>query len=121
MTSLLIRNIGTLATLRGPAPRTGPALGDLGLVSAAAIVADGDRIVFADAEKSLSRELAASAGTTVIDAEGGAALPGFVDAHTHLAFAGDREDELRERLAGASYADIAARGGGIVKTVEATR
>ena len=48
-------------------------------------------------------------------------VPGFVDAHTHAAFAGDRRDELRRRLAGASYADIAAAGGGIVSTVRATR
>src|SRR6185436_19358002 len=54
-------------------------------------------------------------------AEGGAVLPGFVDAHTHLAFAGDREDEIRRRLAGATYAEIAAAGGGIVRSVAATR
>jgi imidazolonepropionase len=48
-------------------------------------------------------------------------VPGFVDAHTHLAFAGDRDDEIRQRLAGASYQQIAAAGGGIVKTVGATR
>ena len=48
-------------------------------------------------------------------------VPGFVDPHTHLVFAGDRRDELRRRLAGATYADIAASGGGIVKTVAATR
>jgi imidazolonepropionase len=48
-------------------------------------------------------------------------VPGFVDPHTHLVFAGDRRDELRRRLSGATYADIAAAGGGIVKTVGATR
>jgi imidazolonepropionase len=48
-------------------------------------------------------------------------VPGFVDPHTHLVFAGDRRDELRLRLAGATYAEIAAAGGGIVKTVAATR
>jgi imidazolonepropionase len=57
----------------------------------------------------------------VIDARGGAVVPGFVDPHTHLVFAGDRRDELRRRLAGASYAHIAAGGGGIVSTVRATR
>jgi imidazolonepropionase-like amidohydrolase len=57
----------------------------------------------------------------VIDAEGCTVVPGFVDPHTHLVFAGDRRDELRRRLAGASYAEIAASGGGIVKTVDATR
>jgi imidazolonepropionase len=56
-----------------------------------------------------------------LDAAGGAVLPGFVDAHTHLAFAGDRDDEIRRRLAGATYAEIAAEGGGIVRSVDATR
>jgi imidazolonepropionase len=121
MTSLFIRNIGILATLRGPAPRKGNALGDLGLVNHAAIVTRDDRVVFAGAEKDLPSDLIPAADTVVIDAEGGAALPGFVDAHTHLAFVGDRDDELGQRLAGASYAEIAARGGGIQKTVAATR
>src|SRR5262249_33918379 len=56
-----------------------------------------------------------------VDARGGAVVPGFVDAHTHVVFAGDRRDELRRRLGGASYADIAAAGGGIVSSVRATR
>jgi len=57
----------------------------------------------------------------VIDARGCTVVPGFVDPHTHLVFAGDRRDELRRRLAGATYAEIAASGGGIVKSVAATR
>lgn len=56
-----------------------------------------------------------------LDCEGGAVMPGFVDAHTHLIFAGDRSDEFARRLAGESYADIAAAGGGILATVAATR
>lgn len=56
-----------------------------------------------------------------LDAKGCAVLPGLVDAHTHLVFAGDRVSELRERSAGATYEDIAKRGGGIWKTVLATR
>ena len=50
----------------------------------------------------------------MIDASGGAVVPGFVDPHTHVVFAGDRRDELRRRLAGATYAEIAAEGGGIL-------
>ena len=60
-------------------------------------------------------------GAAELDAQGAAVVPGFVDAHTHLAFAGDRDDEIARRLAGATYAEIAAAGGGIVRTVSATR
>jgi len=56
-----------------------------------------------------------------MDVSGDAVIPGFVDAHTHLVFAGDRSDEFARRLAGESYSDIAASGGGILSTVEATR
>ncbi len=55
------------------------------------------------------------------ECEGRAVIPGFVDAHTHLVFAGDRSDEFARRLAGVSYKDIAASGGGILATVAATR
>ena len=57
----------------------------------------------------------------VLDGRGKSMVPGFVDGHTHALFAGDRRDELRRRLAGASYAEIAAAGGGILSTVAATR
>ncbi len=57
----------------------------------------------------------------LIDGRQLSVVPGFVDAHTHAMFAGDRRDELRRRLAGATYASIAAEGGGIVSTVAATR
>jgi imidazolonepropionase len=57
----------------------------------------------------------------VLDGSGTTVVPGFVDPHTHLLFAGDRRDELQQRLAGATYAEIAAAGGGILETVRATR
>jgi imidazolonepropionase len=60
-------------------------------------------------------------GATRIDAADCAVVPGFVDPHTHVVYAGDRRDELQRRLAGATYADIAAAGGGILATVNATR
>jgi imidazolonepropionase len=56
-----------------------------------------------------------------VDCGGRAVIPGFVDAHTHIVFAGDRSDEFAARLAGSSYAELAAAGGGILATVEATR
>jgi imidazolonepropionase len=106
-----------LATLAGPAPRTGAGIRELGLVEAAAVVVEAGRIVFAGR----ARDLPAVEPKLTLDAEGGAVVPGFVDPHTHLAFAGDRDEEIRRRLAGASYADIAAAGGGIVRTVADTR
>ncbi len=60
-------------------------------------------------------------GAVVLDAARGTVVPGFVDPHTHVVYAGDRREELRRRLAGATYAEIAAAGGGIVSTVRATR
>ncbi len=63
----------------------------------------------------------AQEGRKRLDVSGNAVIPGFVDAHTHLVFAGDRSDEFARRLAGESYTDIAASGGGILSTVEATR
>jgi imidazolonepropionase len=58
---------------------------------------------------------------TVIDGRGRTVVPGFVDSHTHLVYAGDRREELARRLRGATYAEIAAGGGGIVRTVAETR
>jgi imidazolonepropionase len=117
--TLLVRNIGQLATLAGPVPRRGAALREAGLVRDAALAAVDGRIVFAGRERDL--RASPSAPDVEVDAGGAAVVPGFVDAHTHLAFAGDRDDEIAERLAGATYAEIAARGGGILKTVAATR
>lgn len=117
----IVRNIGVLATLSGPVPRTGSSLRDAGLIPNAALAAAGGRIVYAGPERGLEAAIVPAPGAVALDAEGGAAVPGFVDAHTHLAFAGDRDDEIRRRLAGASYAEVAAAGGGIVRSVEATR
>ena len=116
-----VRRIGLLATLRGPAPRTGAALRDPGLVTDAALAASGGRIAWVGEDSGFDRAVSLRPGAEVLDAGGSAVVPGLVDPHTHLAFAGDRDDEIRRRLAGTSYEEIAASGGGIVRTVEATR
>ena len=117
----VVRRIGVLATLAGPAPRVGAALRDAGLRTDAALAAASGRIVWMGPDRDLNRVVALAAGATVLDAQAAAVVPGFVDAHTHLAFAGDRDEEIRRRLAGASYQEIAAAGGGIVRTVASTR
>jgi imidazolonepropionase len=90
-------------------------------VPRAAIAAAGGRIVFVGAESRLAGEVQLAPDAVVIDAHGGAVVPGFVDPHTHVVFAGDRREELRRRLSGTTYAEIAAEGGGILGTVAATR
>ncbi len=118
---LALRRIGLLATLAGPAPRTGAAMRDLAVLSDAAIAIAGGRIAWVGAESDFSTAARLRAGGEELDANGAAVVPGFVDPHTHLAFAGDRDDEIRQRLAGASYQELAAAGGGILRTVAATR
>jgi imidazolonepropionase len=118
---LVLRHCRQLITCAGPAPRRGAAQGRVEIVPDGAIVASGGRIVFAGPTVDLERAISIPTNARVIDAHDYSILPGFVDAHTHAVFAGDRHSELRRRLAGESYASIAASGGGIVATVTATR
>jgi imidazolonepropionase len=117
----LIHNTSELLTCAGPAPRCGAAQGDAGSIAHGVVAAERGAIVFVGTKSEWHRHGQLTGDAAVIDARGGAVVPGFVDAHTHVIFAGDRRDELRRRLSGATYADIAAAGGGIVSTVRATR
>jgi imidazolonepropionase len=110
-----------LIACAGPGPRRGADQGRLEIIPDGALAIAGDRIVYAGPTADLDRHHPTSPRTRVVDASAWSIVPGFVDAHTHAVFAGDRRDELRRRLAGASYASIAAAGGGIVSTVAATR
>ena len=87
----------------------------------AAIACAGPAILAAGATADVLRQITTNGHTRRIDGRGRSLVPGFVDAHTHVVFAGDRREELRRRLAGATYAEIAASGGGILATVQATR
>jgi len=117
---LAIVNIGQLVTLTGPArPRVGKELHELGLVENAALLVEDGRIISAAPYSQLRSHI--PAGATIIDAEGCCVTPGFVDAHTHLVFAGNRTAEFEQRIAGATYQEIAASGGGILRTVRLTR
>jgi imidazolonepropionase len=118
---LAVRRIGLLATMAGRAPRTGAAMREIGAQTNAAVAASAGRIVWVGPDAALEGLVSLVRGSTVLDAGGAAVVPGLVDPHTHLVFAGDRDDELRRRLAGASYKEVAAAGGGIVRSVEATR
>ena len=117
----LIHNASEVLTCAGPAPRRGAAQADARSIPAGAIAASEGRIVFIGFESLIPHEVTLTPDATIVDAGGGAVVPGFVDPHTHVVFAGDRRGELRRRLAGASYAEIAEEGGGILGTVLATR
>jgi imidazolonepropionase len=117
----IIRNTSEVLTCAGPAPRCGPDQGAAGAVPRALIAAHRGTIVFVGDESEWARAGEPLPDAVEIDAQRGAVVPGFVDPHTHAVYAGDRRDELRLRLAGASYGEIAARGGGILSTVAATR
>jgi len=116
----VIVNIGQLVTLAGPAqPRVGDELRELGLIADAALLVEEGRIIAAGSYRELRSEIPPQA--LVIDAQGRCVTPGFVDAHTHLVFAGSRAAEFEQRIAGATYQQIAASGGGILHTVALTR
>ena len=117
----LIRNADLVATCAGPGPRVGAAQNNISPLANATIAGLDGRVVFVGAAADAEREVTLSAAAQVIDARGCTVIPGLVDPHTHLVFGGDRREELRRRLGGATYAEIAADGGGIVKTVAATR
>ncbi|MBM3818162.1 MAG: imidazolonepropionase [Acidimicrobiia bacterium] len=117
----LIEHADRVCTCAGPAPRRGAAQRDATAVEGGVVAAQEGRVVYAGPANGLHEHVQVQPGAMRIDARGCTILPGFVDPHTHVVFAGDRRDELQRRLDGASYADIAAGGGGIARTVAATR
>jgi len=117
----LIENASLIATCAGPAPRRGGAQSDIGALQNAVIAAYQGEIVYVGPAAAAAELVDLQPHARRIDATGCTVIPGFVDPHTHLVFAGDRRAELQRRLTGASYAQIAAEGGGILATVRATR
>jgi len=119
LSKLLIVNASQLVTLAGPArPRIGAELRDLGIVTDGAMLVSDSRIV---AVGTLAEIEPQAKDAEVIDAGRCLVTPGFVDAHTHLVFAGNRADEFEKRCAGMTYQEIASQGGGIRSTVRKTR
>ena len=117
----LIRNAREILSCAGRGPMAGPRQSQVSAIADASLAALDGSIVFVGPAAAAAAHVTLLPDAVVLDAEDHAVVPGFVDAHTHAVFAGDRRAELRRRLAGATYAEIAAAGGGIVSTVQATR
>jgi imidazolonepropionase len=117
---VLVHNIGQLCTVPAHAggPQRGHRLGDLGLLENAAVAIQNGEIAAVGPDAALREQYAAD---TMIDAGGQLVTPGLVDPHTHLIFAGERSGEFEQRIAGATYQEIMAAGGGINRTVKDTR
>src|SRR5215216_1478230 len=118
--SLAIIHCSQVVTLAGPArPRVGAELRELGIIPNGGLLVRDGLIERAGTTAEISSLI--DVNTMVVDACGRVVLPGFVDAHTHPVFGGTRVDEFEERSKGATYQEIAARGGGIQSTVNRTR
>ena len=116
----VILGCSQLVTLAGPQrPRTGNDMRDLAIIHDGAMLIEEGRIKRVGPRSEI--EPLIEKGCAVVDAGNRVVLPGFVDAHTHPVFAGNRADEFEQRAGGASYSDIAAAGGGIRSTVRQTR
>ena len=109
----LLHNIGQLATCRAEGGQ-----GEIHAIDDAALVWHEGRIVWVGRGAGLPAQYR---GAELVDAGGRLVIPGLVDCHTHLAFAGWRSEEFEQRIAGRSYLEIARAGGGIMATVRQTR
>ncbi len=114
---MLIHTSGQLLILTG-GPQRGNQLGGLGLIEKGAVLIQGTRIVAVGTSENLLRKYP---NEQKIDAGDRVILPGFVDAHSHPIWAGDRSSEFEQRLKGKTYLEILEEGGGILSTVKATR
>ncbi len=119
MIDLIVHSASQLVTVAGDSPRRGTSQGDLQIIENGAVAVSDGRIVTVGPSAEILGQ--ATASTRLIDAGNHVVLPGFVDAHTHVIFAGDRADEFDMRLRGATYLEIMKAGGGIMSTVRATR
>ncbi|OGW18336.1 MAG: imidazolonepropionase [Nitrospinae bacterium RIFCSPLOWO2_12_FULL_45_22] len=113
---LIIKNADQLLTLATATPDN-----PLGIITQGSVAIGRDQVVWVGAEANLAKEVLVTESTRVLDAQGKVVIPGLIDAHTHLIFAGSRADEFDLRNIGISYQEIMGRGGGILATVAATR
>src|SRR5512137_21299 len=117
---LIITHASQVLTIPSHAqgPQRGDRLGDLAIIEDGAVaVSNGSISALGSTADLAARHQAAQ----TIDAGGRVVMPGFVDPHTHVVFAGDRANEFEQRIAGATYLEIMSAGGGIMSTVRATR
>lgn len=117
MSDILIQNANEVIT-SSIYPARGSKLRELRVLKNASILVKGEKL--AEIDEAIDSAKLGLDGV-IIAAKGKTVLPGFIDSHTHLVFAGTREDEFAMRIQGATYQEIAARGGGILSTVRATR
>jgi imidazolonepropionase len=122
---LLLANIGQLLTLRGEfGPRRGQAFNDVGLIENAAVLCGGGKIIATGPQRDILRHPWLQKNrrkVSEIDCQRGTVLPAFIDCHTHPAFASPRLVDFEKRIAGASYEEIVAAGGGIRSSLEGVR
>jgi imidazolonepropionase len=118
---LVVQNCRRLVTCRGPIPKRKASLQDVGPAEKIWIASSKGKIVFIGKENDFRKSVRLERSAERIDAGALVGLPGFVDSHTHLPFAGSRVEEFRLRLQGYSYQQLAAKGMGIQTTVKATR
>jgi imidazolonepropionase len=118
--SLLITGAPQLLTLRGGGPRRGNSLSNLGLIQDGALLAR-DGVIAAVGTRAQVEALPEARGAEKLDLGGRVALPGFVDSHTHLIHAASRAEEYELKIQGASYEEIARKGGGILNSVKKLR
>ncbi len=115
---LLITQAAQVVTCSGEAPKRGEAMRDVGIIEHGGVAVKDGRIAAVGPTQDLVGRYRAK---ETIDASGQVVLPGFVDAHTHVVYAGDRVAEFELRIGGATYMEIMAAGGGIVSTMKAVR
>jgi imidazolonepropionase len=118
--NLVIRHASQMVTCSGTQAKRGKEMAALSPIEDGCVIIEGGKITAAGRTGEIEKRLRGFKGE-VIDADGKAVLPGFVDSHTHTIFSGDRAEEFSWRLAGSSFLEILERGGGIISTVRATR
>jgi imidazolonepropionase len=118
---LVVAGSRELVTCVGPAPKRHRDMRQIGAVENGWVASSKGVIVYAGTEEGFRAEVEPEPGAVTIEARGRTVLPGFVDAHTHLPFAGDRAKEFGLRIQGWTYQQLAERGMGIQTTVKATR